>query len=117
MIAGGILSVLAACSSVADDKPDTGYGAGQTAPATENCADLCQRLADCAAHLCNEDKNTTQYLGSIPLLESLCQSSCTEAQLKGTISQSQWQCVFHDSCRMVFGNDSCGTPDSSYTCG
>ena len=113
----GILGVLGACSSVEDPGTDTGYGAGQTAPATVNCVDFCQRLADCAAHLCNENNHTTRYLDSIPLLASQCQSTCTDSQLMSIVSPSQWQCAFHDSCRMALGNDSCGTHTPPYACG
>src|SRR5690242_1864854 len=111
MIVVGLVGVFGACSSVENTGTDTGYGAGQTAPATVNCTDFCQRLADCAAHLCNEDNNTTRYLGSIDALASQCESTCTDAQLASYISQTQWQCVFHDSCRMALGNSSCGTPN------
>jgi len=117
IIVAGIVTALGACSSTADGRQDTGYGAGQTAPVTENCTNLCQRVADCGVHLCDEDKSTTAYLGSLSLLENACESSCTDAQITANISPTQWQCLFHDSCRMVLGNNSCGTANTSYTCG
>jgi len=118
IVIGG-LGLLAACGDGgggSGGKPDTGYGAAQTVPATRNCADFCQRAADCAGHLCDEDKNSTAYLSLIPLLSSSCQSSCTDAAVSGGIDATQWQCLFQSSCRQIFGENVCHTSNTSYTC-
>jgi len=56
---------LLACSGGGDDdeprKLDTGYGKGATVPNPRTCTDLCARLGDCAAQLCNEDTHSTRY--------------------------------------------------------
>jgi hypothetical protein len=110
----GLTSALGACGG-GDSRPDTGYGLGEAVPAAKNCADMCRRAADCAGHLCNEDKNTTMYTALIPILESICESSCMDAQL-ASITTDQWQCLFQDSCRQVFDQGSCGTANTSYSC-
>jgi hypothetical protein len=110
----GLTSTFGACGG-GDSRPDTGYGLGEPVPAAKNCADMCRRAADCAGNLCNEDKNTTMYTGLIPIVENICVASCTDAALAG-ITASQWQCLFQDSCRQVFDQGSCGTPNTSYSC-
>jgi hypothetical protein len=99
-----------------DGIPDSGYGANQPVPAMVNCLDICHRASDCAAHLCDEDKHTTAYLALAPQLEAVCVSSCSDATLSPAITATQWQCVFHDSCRQVFGEKACGTANTYYTC-
>jgi len=117
----GMLSVLGACgggdgSGGGSGRPDTGYGAGQVAPLTPNCVDLCLRIADCAGHLCDEDTNSTRYSSIIPLLSSACQSSCAGVDVANSFTAAQWQCLYHDSCRQVFNVNACHTPNTSYTC-
>ena len=96
--------------------PDTGYGLGQPVPSTENCTDFCARLSDCAVHLCDEDKNTTTYLGMSSLLDSECMTGCTDAMLVSKIGSVQWSCLFEKSCRAVLGENVCSVPNASYTC-
>jgi len=88
-------------------KPDTGAGAGQTPPAVENCADLCQRLGTCLVILCNEDTMSTMYTGFDTLLAEQCTATCTDAQVMTAINPTAWQCFFQSSCRQVFDYDSC----------
>jgi hypothetical protein len=109
-----LMGALGACGG-GDSRPDTGYGLGQPVPAAKNCADFCRRAADCGGNLCNEDKNTTMYSVLIPLVENVCVSSCTDAQL-GSITADQWRCLFEDSCRQIFDQGSCGTANTSYSC-
>lgn len=118
MVLAAIVGILGACGDGGGTgRPDTGYGAAQPVPATITCADLCQRAADCAGHLCDEDTNSTRYTPLIPLLSNSCrQSTCTDAQLSAAVTATQWQCLFHDSCRQVFGEGACGTANTSYSC-
>jgi hypothetical protein len=102
-------------SSGGPRKPDTGYGAGETPPATENCQDLCQRLGDCGAHLCDEDSMSLMYAGIGDLLATECESSCSDAEVQMAISHTQWQCFFVSSCRQVFDYDACSAM-ASYRC-
>ena len=88
--------------------PDTGYGAGQPVPITVNCVDLCVRSATCGAQLCDEDTNSTRYTGLASGLATDCEVVCTDAQLQVSITPAQWQCLFQDSCREVFGDNACG---------
>src|SRR6187549_3892769 len=53
-LAATLILVAVGCGG-SSGHPDTGAGAHKTPPATENCTDLCQRIADCAVVLCNED--------------------------------------------------------------
>jgi len=121
MVVAGILSALGACGDGSDGggsgRPDTGYGAGQVAPATVNCVDACQRVADCAGHLCDEDTSSTRYSPFIPNLSADCQSSCSGVDLSSAFTAAQWQCIFRDSCRQVFDFGACHTANTSYTCG
>jgi hypothetical protein len=98
-----------------DGHPDTGYGANQPVPTPETCVDLCQRLADCVVDLCDEDTNSTRYAGAQYLLASSCESTCTDAQVQSAVSSTAWQCMFEDTCRQVFGEDSCHAM-SHYNC-
>ncbi len=95
--------------------PDTGYGIDQPVPTTVNCVDLCVRNATCGVELCDEDTNSTKYTVLQSGLETECEGVCTEAQLQLSISTTQWQCVFQDSCREVFGSNACGGM-AHYTC-
>jgi hypothetical protein len=120
IVLAGIMGVLGACG---DDgmgggtgRPDTGYGAAQPVPATLNCVDLCQRGADCAGHLCDEDTNSTSYVALIPTLRNTCLGACADVQVSGAFTPTQWQCLFQNSCRQVFGENVCRTPNTSYTC-
>ncbi|MFL5308024.1 MAG: hypothetical protein ACJ8F1_22605 [Polyangia bacterium] len=96
--------------------PDTGYGANETVPSTVDCTDLCLRAADCAAQLCNEDTMSTRYTGLASLLVVECESVCTSATLPSQITSTQWRCLFQSSCRQVYGENVCHTPNTSYTC-
>ncbi len=98
-----------------DGHPDTGYGANQPIPAAETCVDLCQRLADCVADLCDEDTSSTRYAGTQSLLASSCSSTCTDGEVQSAISPTAWQCLFEDTCRQVFGEDACHAM-SQYHC-
>lgn len=98
-------------------KPDTGYGAGETPPATLNCTDFCQRLSNCAAQLCDEDTMSMNYAALADVLVPPCDASCTDAILQAKLTTSQWQCVFQSSCRQVVDSsyDVCHAK-SSYSC-
>jgi len=87
--------------------PDTGAGAGQPTPPTENCVDLCQRIGTCAVTLCNEDTASHRYDGADTLLAEGCVATCTDAQVQSAISPANWQCIFQSSCRQVFEHDVC----------
>jgi hypothetical protein len=104
-------------SSSGERKPDTGYGAGETPPATINCADLCTRLATCAADLCDEDTMSMNYGALSCLLVAPCESSCTDELLQMKITIAEWQCLFESSCRQAVdaSYDACNTM-SSYSC-
>jgi hypothetical protein len=107
---------LAGCGGSSSGHPDTGYGANQPVPTTVSCAALCQRSVDCAGDLCDEDTNSTMYLALEPLLLSECQASCSDAQLQSQISSTAWTCLFTDTCRQIFGENSCNVPNASYKC-
>ena len=110
-----IVGALVGCGSSSDGPPDTGYGANQPVPVTETCAGLCQRLAVCVVDLCDEDTNSTRYDGIQDLFASSCEATCTDAQVQSAISPATWQCLFQDTCRQVFGEDSCHAM-SQYNC-
>src|SRR5215471_54396 len=74
--------------------PDTGVGAGETAPGTVNCLDLCLREADCAAKLCDEDTMTTVFDALSDELAAQCNTGCTAAPSPPGLSAAQWQCFF-----------------------
>jgi hypothetical protein len=94
--------------------PDTGVGAGETAPGTVNCMDFCLRGAACIAPLCNEDTMSTNYTPLADLLAAQCSSVCASTPVPA-ITQAQWQCLFQSSCRQVFEQDICGV-QASYSC-
>jgi hypothetical protein len=108
-----LVNGLAGCDG--SEHPDTGYGGGQTVPATINCSDLCTRSADCAGHLCAEDKNDNGYLGKIGETTSMCLFECTDSVLQSKATSTQWSCLFDRTCREVFGHDACGVV-ASYKC-
>lgn len=112
------VGVLAGCGGGGGSggHPDTGYGADQTVPASETCTALCQRSVDCGVELCDEDTNSTTYQSLESLLLSECQVACTDAQVQSSISAAAWNCLFTDSCRQVFGENSCHVPNASYKC-
>ena len=87
--------------------PDTGAGANQPVPPTENCADLCARLGSCVVTLCNEDTMSTRYNGLDTLLSDECAAGCTDAQIMSGLTSTQWTCLFQSSCRQVFEYDTC----------
>jgi hypothetical protein len=105
----------AACGSSDPGHPDTGYGADQPVPATVNCTDLCARGADCAAQLCHEDTMSTMYTGLAQILDAECESACNDAVL-AQLTAANWQCYFTSSCRQVFGENVCQTPNTKYSC-
>lgn len=84
-------------------------------PATITCIDLCNRAADCAAQLCNENTNSTNYDEVEFDLATICKSTCTDADLQSKLTGAKWTCFFTDTCREVIETDSCMT-DASYTC-
>ena len=94
---------------------DTGVGAGETPPATENCVNLCARVTDCAVALCDEDTMSTRYDALGSLLEDQCRSTCTDAEVQAKIPATAWQCLFQSSCRGVFEHDVCHAM-SHYNC-
>jgi len=106
----------AACGSSAPSHPDTGYGANQPVPATENCTDFCTRAADCGGQLCNEDTMSTQYTALVPILIAECESAACNASVLAQITAADWQCYFQSSCRQVLGENACHIANSSYRC-
>jgi hypothetical protein len=113
-IAAVAVTAALSCDDSGPAHPDTGVGAGETPPATPNCLDLCLRGAACAGPLCNEDTMSTRYTALSDQLASLCGAVCGATQLP-PITQTQWQCLFQQSCRQVFEHDVCGV-DASYSC-
>lgn len=108
LLAGaGLLAWFALAGCDGDAKPDTGYGKEQPIPSTINCADLCQRTADCGGHLCAEDMGKDFYVDMFSALESQCESSCTPSVLSSKITSTIWTCLFKSSCRQVFDHDAC----------
>ena len=107
---------LAGCGSGSGGHPDTGYGANQTVPTSETCAAFCQRSIDCGVELCDEDSNSTSYQLLEPILLSECQSVCTDSLIQSSIPAASWSCLFADTCRQVFGENSCHVPNASYKC-
>ncbi|HMF39461.1 MAG TPA: hypothetical protein VKQ32_02145 [Polyangia bacterium] len=101
-----ILLTLIGCGDSAR-RPDTGAGAGQPVPPTENCVDLCNRLGSCVVILCDEDTHSMNYDGLGTLLADQCVSTCTDAQVMSGVSSTAWQCIFQSSCRQVFDYDTC----------
>jgi hypothetical protein len=95
---------------------DTGYGAHQAVPADETCAAFCQRSVGCAVALCDEDSNSTSDQQLEPLLVSECESVCTDSLIQSSIPAADWTCLFTDSCRQVFGENSCHVSNASYSC-
>ncbi|HVV52802.1 MAG TPA: hypothetical protein VHO06_24285 [Polyangia bacterium] len=108
-VAGGL-----GCGSAAEH-PDTGYGADQPVPATENCVDLCHRFVDCVADLCDENTDSTRYASTVPAEEPQCEATCTDAEVQARVTASMWQCIFQQTCRQVFAHNACQT-DSSFEC-
>ena len=106
-------STLAGCDG--SGHPDTGYGAGQAVPSTINCADLCQRAADCGGHLCTEDTGKSAYIDMFTALEPECESTCTPAALASKLTNATWTCFFKSSCRQIFAEDACHA-QASYHC-
>lgn len=94
--------------------PDTGFGAGETVPATPNCVDLCLRDVDCGVALCNEDTMSTRYTALADLLASQCLAACSAVPAVN-VTQAQWQCLFQSSCRQVFEIDVCHAA-AHYSC-
>ncbi len=100
--------------STGSGRPDTGVGANQPVPATENCVDLCNRVATCTTELCDEDTKSTQFDGLASLLAQECMSGCTDAAVQSSISTANWQCTFQKSCRQVLDDQECGS--ANYHC-
>jgi len=96
-------------------KPDTGYGKGQPAPTVRTCTEFCARIGDCAAALCNEDTKSTRYDALEDALVFQCEGMCDESELNTQITETQWQCLFVDSCRQAIDYDDCHA-GASYFC-
>jgi hypothetical protein len=109
-------AALAGCGSGTGGHPDTGYGANQSVPAPETCDAWCQRVVDCGVELCDEDSNSTAEQQVQPLLLAECQAVCTDSLIQSSIPATAWTCLFTDSCRQVFGQNSCHVPNASYKC-
>lgn len=109
-----LLAAFTGCGS-SSGHPDTGYGAARPVPPQLNCADICQRIADCAVHLCNEDTKSTHYTGLDGALALECEAGCTDAVVQANLTASEWQCLYQSTCRAVFERDVCQI-DSNYFC-
>jgi hypothetical protein len=107
-----LLVMLIGCGS--DDPADSGYGANQEVPAQINCNDMCRRLVDCTFQLCDEKTNSTNYDDLQAGLYFDCTDACTDASLT-TIDDSEWSCMFVETCREVLEHDSCNVA-AHYTC-
>ena len=114
-IATVALAAAVGCGNDPPSHPDTGAGAGQPIPTTENCVDLCTRLGDCVVTLCDENTNSTQFSGLEGALASQCESTCTDALVNSNINATAWSCIFQSSCRQVFEHDVCHT-QANYHC-
>jgi hypothetical protein len=112
-----VVTVLGCSSGGSSRKPDTGFGANETPPATINCTDFCQRLSGCGTELCDEDSMSMKYVGLTDLLNSECDTSCTDSLLQSKLTVSQWQCFFQSSCRQAVDSsyDACHVM-AYYTC-
>jgi len=107
-----------ACSGSASGKPnhpDSGYGKEIVTPSSINCTDFCNRMGDCAAHLCTEDTGSAAYAGISGLVVQECGMTCVDSQLSAKMTKDQWTCLFQSSCREVFDYDNCHA-NSSYYC-
>jgi hypothetical protein len=111
-----LAAVLAGCGGNSGGHPDTGYGANLTVPTSETCAAFCQRSIDCTVDLCDEDTNSTSYQQFQSLWVTECQAVCTDSLIQSSIPATAWTCLFTDSCRQVFGENSCHVPNASYSC-
>ena len=119
LLHAAVLATLVSCLGGCGGTPehvDTGYGVSQSVPKTVNCTDLCQRLSNCTVNLCDEDRNTTQYLEMESQLDGSCAIGCDNATLASQVTSSQWTCMFDKSCRAVFSHDACGVPGAFYKC-
>ena len=98
-------------------KPDTGFGADETPPATINCADFCTRISDCAGELCDEDSMSMRYVALGDVLSTECDTTCSDTLLQSKLTIAEWQCLFVSSCRQVVDSsyDVCHAM-ASYTC-
>ena len=111
----GILALIATGCGGASGHPDTGAGAHQPVPATENCADVCKRFGDCLVVLCNEDTQSTRFQGAGEVLAEDCLSTCADDTVMSKIAPTQWTCFFDSSCRQIFEYHRCD-PNSYYRC-
>lgn len=84
-------------------------------PPTRTCEALCERLADCAVQLCNEDTDSSDYEVLRTELEFSCTSSCNDAAVQSQLTAEEWTCIFTDSCREFADYDACMV-DATYTC-
>ena len=115
-LALALAGALAGCGGSSGGHPDTGYGALQAVPTTETCANFCQRSIDCTVELCDEDTNSTMYQQDQSLWVTECQVVCTDSLIQSSIPAAAWTCLFTDTCRQVFGENSCNVPNASYKC-
>jgi hypothetical protein len=99
----------------ADFHTDSGYGANTPVPPMRTCVALCERLADCAAQLCNEDTSSNDYDFLRSDLAFACTANCNDANVQIGLSAEEWTCMFTDSCREVVDYDECMI-DATYTC-
>jgi hypothetical protein len=108
----------AACGggSGAPAHPDTGYGANQPVPATENCTDFCTRAVSCGTQLCNEDTMSNSYTALAPLLMTECQTAACNDSVLAQITPANWQCYFQSTCRQVFEQNICHVSNARYSC-
>jgi len=114
-VVGVMAALIAGGCGGSSGHPDTGAGAHQTPPATQNCMDACQRLADCVAILCDEDTMSTRYQASVPFFVDDCLSTCTDANAMSMITPTEWTCLFESSCRQLLELHVC-EKNSSYHC-
>ena len=111
---GIIVCAALGCGGGGSGHPDTGVGENQPVPATENCTDMCNRIATCTTDLCDEDTMSTRYDGLAYILAQECMAGCTDSLVQGSISAANWQCTFQKSCRQVLEDQACGS--ANYHC-
>jgi hypothetical protein len=114
-LVGSVLFLLS-CGGSSDggEKEHSDAGAGAPVPAEKTCTDLCKRIGDCVEILCNEDSMSSRYNGLGGLLATSCVGTCTSTNAEN-FNDTQWECLFTNSCRDVFGQDACGA-GGSYSC-
>ena len=102
------------CGDSAPTHPDTGIGAGETAPGTPNCVDSLPAGRGLWRVPMQRGHHVDQVHALADQTASLCSVVCAGVQLP-PVTATQWQCLYQQSCRQVFEHDVCGV-GSTYSC-